>query len=291
MITKTLRSSGGDYSTLADVLTWINTTDGSGAFTSQTLSDDVLINVQGGQVFGDLGTPNYPGYGSGSWDWNSHSITFQTAPGEEANPGILLGYWSLQPQTLVGPGLLEFDKIICEATGIQSTKAFCRIQTATTPPIVKIRNSVLCLKASDNSIFIMAQNSNKLSSCVLNNCSVFVTGVNQVSTVNCYNTSTGPSFTNNVFCVNSSNQVAFDLDTLSIDNTVFNYGSGGVTATGTATITISDPAFAVAMVQSYDESVVTIGARSADLTSLSTACIDNADPATAETVDILGRSR
>lgn len=84
MITQTLQTSGGTYSTLSSAVSALVAilSNGTG------LVDDITVNVEGGVSFGVESTAS--AFGAASVKWNGYTITFQTNPAA-STPATLLG--------------------------------------------------------------------------------------------------------------------------------------------------------------------------------------------------------
>ena len=104
MITKTLRTSGGDYSTLDDLIQlYLRPQLVAG------LSDDITVNVQGGQTFGTL--TYLMNFSMAAALWAGKTITFQTNPAEQATPAVLLGDVSTNGGGSSTLGFLTFQSL------------------------------------------------------------------------------------------------------------------------------------------------------------------------------------
>jgi hypothetical protein len=303
-MTKTLRTSGGDWSTLQQAIDFI---------LSAALSEDLLINVQGGASFGSVAVENAIEDLVDPLDLNGFNVTFQTNPGEASTPAILLGDWKVRDYYGGSSnGKIIFRNIKLAADLSQG--AMFKLRDVST--IVEGRNCLLYLKnVSNTTTFLFQLNNVGNGVRLLNECSIFMTALDSdgITVVHAADpdlvTATAYAEVKNSLLATYNSVVvsvpySFTYGTHQNNTFVNYYATGKVrilnnSSTTPSSTPVSDglaqdtpiPALEDLIIQSPTDAPLTMLARSAYPTGSSTPILDNADSATAESVDIVGTAR
>ena len=245
------------------------------------LSDNATIYVQGGQTFGVDGSFTNTVLSPFVSEGNNKNVLIQTDPGELATPATILGRIAFND---VGANQnLEIKKLKLYGN-FNSSGPYHGGSGGTF--YTKIEDCFIAINNSDGSYVA------RCGSGWFKNCTIAVTAPS--GNLTRIDFSPGGALLNCAVVVYSSSTVSLSNDTGNKNNTVFNYGAGSVSLAipGNWTNTIVDnPNFVTAAITSPTEAAGSIIARNLHLTSGSSNCRDNADPATATATDIEGKAR
>jgi len=280
MITKTLRISGGDYSTLPQITTYLN-----GLLTSG-FTDNITINVEGGAVFGTEGVDYGFIMGGGTFDFGNYSVTFQTDPTEVATPATLKGQLLLNGQTFIN----TVGSVIKRSQLNLSNNSYMTKFDSSVSASPDFTDIACNIYQTNSGIYI--ETSTSLGNLRIQKCNLFtnasgygLVGTNNIASV---------VATNTLFCNYSASAFAISGAPSASGDYLsgYNYGAGATTfsVAYTNTTVDVDPNLTENIIQSAVDSTDTMRARNAFPTVSSTSLIDAGTATGAPATDIIGTS-
>ena len=279
MITIELRSSGGDYSTWDAMATYLRSLF--------PLSDDVVVNIEGGATFGTDSA--YNGYITpfGAYVGNNHTIIFQTKLSEQNTPATIAGM--IKTDTGAGDTINVIVRKLKLRTncGVGGNGPYGYEGGASKD--FSIEDCYIAMRTTADGGNIMGIPATRTGTYYLKNCTVALS-VASGSITSAYFALVGTqSITNNIFVVHSASNFTMHLGAGS-NNIGCNYGGGSFSFSGGTGGAETNPLFVDGDIVTGDnESSATVLARDAMLTDLS-PCIGYAGTGVT-TTDIRGKPR
>lgn len=272
MITKTLKTSGGDFATFAEFKTYVVDILNNGV----GLVDDITLNIEGGFSCNNTGGTDYLLFGAASAKWNDKTVLVQTDPAQIYNPAIVYGSFA----TSAGGGTngdLTFKNIkmasVNAAAGVMFYEQYARI------------NLLNCLIYWDYAAVIFGDAGGGSVHGYSENCSFFI------AHVSIFIAGTLRTGTKNNIVVGFTNSDPGDYPATSFGTyaIVYNFGSGEFIITDQpASVLIQDPKHIDQVMQAETDTIAIMLARSAKLQAISPA-IDHGDAVLS--TDIIGVTR
>lgn len=309
MITLTVRTSGGDYSSWDAMATAMQA--------NFPLSDHYTINFEGGKVWGQDGYVNEMlGVGTSipeaPMDWNNKSITLQTDPTELATPAYILGrIWASYVATNYPLLNIKRLKLYGNQDGNYPIMVGGGLFGASNGVKINVEDCFISYKLSGggdgHSLVATRASAIGLGEAVtVKGCTIALLSTAADGLYYLIYGSAPASYHNNVFCIHNSlltgdplknNPFRIALALTHYNNTFYNYQGNEIidppvpNGTWTNSIINQNPNFIEALITAWNDTPAAVIARNQHLTALSTPCLDNADPATATATDIEGNSR